>query len=69
MEVEAEQAQQQTFVKDPERCALAQKNLATLKSSARVKIPDSDGKLRYLTEEEKQQKFDEMQKIIGESCE
>ncbi len=63
------QVKQQTSVKDPERCALAQKNLSTLTTSARVKIPDNDGNLRYLTEQEKQQKIDDMQKIVSENCE
>ncbi|QEI11334.1 DUF4124 domain-containing protein [Cellvibrio japonicus] len=59
----------QQQLKDPERCEIARKNLETLNSNARIKMPDADGNTRFLTEDERQEKFDEMEKAIEESCE
>jgi len=56
-------------VKDPERCAVARKNLATLQSGQRVKIPDDNGNLRFISDSEKQAQLAEMQQIADESCE
>jgi hypothetical protein len=63
----AEQAPQST--KDPERCEIAKKNLETLKSNARVRVPDGNGNTRFLLDEERQSKVDETEKVIEESCE
>ena len=56
-------------VKDKEACDMARKNLDTLTKSPRVKIPQTDGSLRYMTPEEIQQKTTEMKKIADENCE
>jgi hypothetical protein len=57
---EAEQAQQ--------RCDAAKKNLEVFEGSPRKLIMGSDGVARRLTEEERQQQREEMEKIIAESC-
>lgn len=54
--------------KDPERCEAARKNLDTLTSNARIKIPDENGNMRYLTDDEREGKVTETEKIIEESC-
>ena len=65
----AETQQQMQRVIDPERCELARKNLRTLDGHARIKIPDEQGNLRYLTEQEKADKREEMEQIVQDSCE
>ncbi len=55
--------------KDPERCDNARKNADTLKTYARIRIKGDDGEYRYLTPDEQQQKLDEANKAIEESCE
>lgn len=55
--------------KNADQCASARQNLTTLKGYARVKIADANGETRYLSEEEKQQKMDETQKVIDQVCE
>jgi hypothetical protein len=55
--------------KDPERCEIAKKNLETLKSNARIRVPDGNGNTRFLLDEERQSKLDETEKVIDESCE
>lgn len=57
------------YVKDPERCAAAQKNQTTLQTSSRVQVRGDNGEYRYLTPDELQQKMDEASKAIEESCE
>lgn len=58
----------QPSYKDPERCEIARTNLDAMNSNARVKIPDENGNLRYLTEEERQDKLAETRKAIEDSC-
>ncbi len=56
-------------LKDPERCEAARKNLETLNGFTRVRTKDPDtGEIRYLTEEEKNQRRQQSQKAIDESC-
>ncbi len=62
----AEAAPQQ--FKDPERCAQARKNLATLQQYARVRSLGEDGQPYYLTPEQKQEHIVEAQQAIKESC-
>ncbi len=62
------QAEQPTVTKDPDRCKAARENLNTLNSNSRIKMADKDGNLRYLTEEEKKQQYDQMNKAVEESC-
>jgi len=68
-EAVAETQQQMQRVIDPERCELARKNLRTMDGHARIKVPDEQGNLRYLTEQEKAEKRQEMEQIVSESCE
>lgn len=66
----AQQPQQTVGVeKNASQCATARNNLTTLQGYARVKIADANGEMRYLTEEEKQKKMDETQKVIDQVCE
>lgn len=66
----AQQPQQTIAVeKDAQQCTAARQNLTTLTGYARVKIADANGETRYLSEEEKQQKMDETQKVIDQVCE
>lgn len=65
-----EQPQQTSGVeKNAQQCTTARQNLTTLTGYARVKIADANGETRYLSEEEKQQKMDETQKVIDQVCE
>lgn len=52
-----------------ENCELIRRNLTMLNSAARMKTPDGNGNLRYMTEEEKEQKRQEMQRLLEENCE
>lgn len=66
---QAQEAPQNLPTKDPERCAIARKNLESLNSNARIKMVDEKGNTRFLTEEERQDKVTEMKKTAEESCE
>lgn len=55
--------------KDKERCELARKNADTLKTYAHIRIKGDDGEYRFLTPDEQQQKLDEANKAVEESCE
>ena len=55
--------------KDPNRCAVARKNLETLKTYARIRIEGEDGQLKYLTPQEKEKQTNDAAKAIEESCE
>ena len=54
-------------VKDPERCAIAQRNVETLKTNSRVRIKE-DGEFRYLTPEEMAENLRVAQQIVDEEC-
>lgn len=54
--------------KDPERCKAARERLQTLESYARVRIRGEDGQLRYLSQQEKDEKLQEAKQAIQESC-
>jgi len=58
-----------TRLKDPERCNAARKNMELLNGNVRIKTPDEQGVLRYITEEERQAKYEETRVAIAESCE
>ncbi|MFT6309915.1 MAG: hypothetical protein ACJAQS_000275 [Porticoccus sp.] len=49
-------------------CQGARKNLATITRSGMIRIKDTDGNFRVLTDEEKQQRKEKNQKIIDENC-
>lgn len=69
-EAPGEAAPQQTgSAKDPTQCEAARTNLATLNGYARIKTTDEKGETRYMSEEEKQQKRADMQKMIDQVCE
>ena len=54
--------------KDPEICTNAQKNLTTLNTYARIRLPNADGEYRYLSEEEKEEQRDEARSLIATHC-
>lgn len=60
---------QQTSLKDPERCAKAKENLAILNSVARIKTTNADGVAVYLTEEDKTKQREISQQVIDQACE
>ncbi|MDF3014061.1 MAG: hypothetical protein K0Q78_2265 [Cellvibrio sp.] len=62
-------ANQQTSLKDPERCAQARENLTVLNSVARIRMPNAEGTLVYLTEEDKAQQRETTQQVIDQACE
>lgn len=62
-------ANRQASLKDPERCSQARENFATLNSVARIRVPNAEGTMVYLTEEEKAQQRELTQKIIDQACE
>jgi len=65
---EPQQAETESL-KNPERCEAARKNLETLKTSTRIRIADADGAMRYLNEDELEQKKADMEKTIEQACE
>lgn len=62
-------APQPTSLKDPERCAKAQENLAILNSVARIKTVNEEGVTVYLTEEDKANQREIAQQAIDQACE
>ena len=60
---------QETSLKDPERCAAARENLEILNTVAKIKTADADGVLVILTEEDKNQQRIATQKVIDQACE
>ena len=56
-------------VKNPEACEAARKNLETLNSYARIRIPDGQGNYRFISEEEKNAEREKAQAVIDQNCE
>ncbi|MEZ5571988.1 MAG: DUF4124 domain-containing protein [Halioglobus sp.] len=54
--------------KNPEFCARAKENLATLDTHARIRLRDDQGEVRYLTEEEKQLERNKALDTIKHNC-
>lgn len=54
--------------KDPEACESATKNLQTLNTAARIRIPDGKGNYRYIDEEEKAAEREKAQAIMSRHC-
>ena len=62
-------AEQQTKIKkNPVYCDQAKANLDTLNSTARVRIRNSEGEIRYLTEEEKDNQRRKANDMIAVHC-
>jgi hypothetical protein len=59
---------QPTAIKDPEACAIAQQNLETLNSHARIRMPDEEGNFRYLNEDEKAAERVKAEAAIKQNC-
>lgn len=67
--VQAEKPEVEMTAIDPQRCNVARANIATLGNHARIKVTDSDGSIRYLTEAERADKTAEAEEAVRESCE
>lgn len=66
-QVQGNSADAEAYQKDPERCAAAQKNKATLENNNRVRIKEGDD-YRYLTPEEVQKHMDMAMQAIANDC-
>lgn len=64
-----EQIQQAQSFKDPDRCKVARENLEMLNTVAMIKMPNADGVMIPLTEEDKVQQRIATQKVIDQACE
>jgi Domain of unknown function (DUF4124) len=62
------QTAKQESQKDPERCESARKNQSTLKTFSRIKTKGEDGEYYYLSQDEQQQKLNEAEQAVAESC-
>jgi hypothetical protein len=60
---------QSAAIKDPEACKIAQQNLETLNSHARIRMPDEEGNFRYLNEDEKAAERVKAEAAIEQNCE
>jgi len=60
---------QPAAIKDPEACTIAQQNLETLNSHARIRMPDEEGNFRYLNEDEKAAERVKAEAAIKQNCE
>lgn len=60
---------EEQVVKDPDICEAARKNLDTLNTHARIRIPDGNGNYRYIDEEEKATQRANAQSLIDQHCE
>lgn len=67
--VEDPRVAQAAALKDPERCAVAKENLALLNTVARLRMPNADGVMAPMTEEDKVQQRIMTQKVIDQTCE
>jgi hypothetical protein len=56
------------IVKNPEVCAQARENLATLEVAPRVRLRGADGEYRYLTDEERQEQEKRARDTIAVHC-
>ena len=63
------QAETQAPAKDPEACEAARQNLDTLSTHARIRIRNSEGEFRFLTEEEKATQRQLAEDAIARECE
>lgn len=54
---------------DKERCEAARYNLQLLSQGSRIRVPDESGQVRFLGDDERNQKVADMEKIIRDSCE
>ncbi|MCE3251812.1 MAG: hypothetical protein K0Q67_822 [Cellvibrio sp.] len=66
---ESAAANQQEYLKDPERCAQAKENLAMLNSVSRIRTKNAEGVFVYLNEEDKAQQRETTQQVIDQACE
>lgn len=64
-----EQIQQAQSFKDPDRCKVARENLEMLNTVALIKMPNAEGVMVPLTEEDKSQQRIATQKVIDQACE
>ncbi len=62
------QAQAAAAPVDPQRCQVAQSNIATLQNNARIRVTEPDGSIRYLSEAERNEKMMEAEAAMRESC-
>ena len=63
-------APEQTFVieKNAETCELAKKNLHTLNTYARIRVPDGQGNFRFINEDEKAAQREQAEALISRHC-
>jgi hypothetical protein len=59
---------QSQVVKNPEFCAQAKENLATLEVAPRVRLRGEDGEYRYLTDEEREEQKKNARDTIAVHC-
>ena len=57
------------YEKNPEYCANARKNLEVIGRSPRIRMPDENGELRYITDEERDAEKQKNLEIIEIHCE
>tara|TARA_R110001599_G_scaffold353823_1_gene599179 strand:+ start:63108 stop:63485 length:378 start_codon:yes stop_codon:yes gene_type:complete len=62
-------AQTTASTKDPEACATARKNLETLNTHARIRVPDGNGNFRFIDAEEKAQQRENSEAAVAYYCE
>lgn len=58
-----------SITQNPEICRIARSNLTTVTEFARVETKDSQGNMRYLTEEERLAEITKAEELIGIHCE
>jgi hypothetical protein len=61
--------QPQTAARNPDACKAARQNLDTLTTKARVRVRDSEGRFRFLTEDEKAAQRELAEAAITRECE
>ena len=49
-------------------CKIQRQNLSQLKANRRVKVTDENGQIRYLNDDEIQNRQSEIEKYIAENC-
>lgn len=65
----AKPAKKTVYEKNPEYCANARKNLEVINRAPRIRMPDENGDMRYLTDEEREAEKQKNLEIIEIHCE
>lgn len=65
---EAAETRRTVYEKNPSYCAQARKNLEVIESAARIRMPDANGEMRYISDDEKAREREKNLETIEMHC-